>query len=52
MSEPWRRTGITSQCGNMQILVTDGHLPYPFGREITGEELRDLAATRLIAWRA
>ena len=29
----------------MQILVTDGHLPYPFGWETTGYEVRDLAAT-------
>jgi predicted enzyme related to lactoylglutathione lyase len=29
----------------MQVLVTDGHLPYPFGRETTGYEVRDLAAT-------
>jgi predicted enzyme related to lactoylglutathione lyase len=29
----------------MQVLVTDGHLPYPFGHEITGYEVRDLAAT-------
>ncbi|MFG3357487.1 VOC family protein [Streptomyces griseofuscus] len=25
--------------------VTDGHLPYPFGREVTGYAVRDLAAT-------
>jgi len=29
----------------MQVLVTDGHLPYPFGCEITGYQVRDLAAT-------
>jgi predicted enzyme related to lactoylglutathione lyase len=29
----------------MQVLVTDGHLPYPFGREITGYEVQDLDAT-------
>jgi hypothetical protein len=29
----------------MQVLVTDGHLPYPFGHEITGYQVRDLAAT-------
>jgi predicted enzyme related to lactoylglutathione lyase len=29
----------------MQVLVTQGHLPYPFGREITGYEVSDLAAT-------
>jgi len=26
-------------------MVTDGHLPYPFGREITGYEVKDLDAT-------
>jgi hypothetical protein len=29
----------------MRVLVTDGHLPHPFGREITGYEVSDLAAT-------
>ena len=27
------------------VLVTDGHLPYPFGREVTGYEVKDLSAT-------
>jgi hypothetical protein len=26
-------------------MVTDGHLPYPFGHELTGYEVRDLGAT-------
>jgi len=43
--ETYRRIRITSVFGNMQVLVTDGHLPYPFGREITGYEVQDLAAT-------
>jgi predicted enzyme related to lactoylglutathione lyase len=29
----------------MQVLVTDGHLPYPFGHELTGYEVHDLGAT-------
>ena len=29
----------------MQINVTDGHLPYPFGHEIMGYQVSDLAAT-------
>ena len=29
----------------MQVLVTDGHLPYPFGHEIMGYEVKDLPAT-------
>jgi predicted enzyme related to lactoylglutathione lyase len=43
--ENYRRVRITSGFGSMQVLVTDGHLPYPFGREITGYEVRDLVAT-------
>ncbi|MEK8015201.1 glyoxalase, partial [Burkholderia contaminans] len=31
--------------GKMTVLATDGHLPYPFGREMTGYEVADLAAT-------
>jgi hypothetical protein len=29
----------------MTVLVTDGHIPYPYGREITGYEVANLAAT-------
>jgi predicted enzyme related to lactoylglutathione lyase len=43
--ETYRRIRITSLFGNMQVLVTDGHLPYPFGYETTGYEVHDLAAT-------
>jgi predicted enzyme related to lactoylglutathione lyase len=43
--ETYRRIRITSLFGNMQVAVTDGHLPYPFGREITGYEVGDLNAT-------
>jgi predicted enzyme related to lactoylglutathione lyase len=43
--ETYRRIRITSGFGNMRVLVTDGHLPYPFGHETTGYEVRDLAAT-------
>ncbi len=43
--ETYRRVRITSLFGNMQVLVTDGHLPYPFGHEVTGSEVADLAAT-------
>jgi hypothetical protein len=41
--ETYRRIRITSQFGNMQILVTDGHLPYPFGLETTGYQVEDLS---------
>jgi predicted enzyme related to lactoylglutathione lyase len=43
--ETYRRVRIASLFGNMQVLVTDGHLPYPFGYEVTGYQVRDLAAT-------
>jgi hypothetical protein len=43
--ETYRRVQVTSLFGNMQVLVTDGHLPYPFGYETTGYQVRDLAAT-------
>ncbi len=43
--EIYRRIRIASLFGNMVVLVTDGHLPYPFGHETTGYEVQDLAAT-------
>ncbi len=41
----FRRIGIESVFGRMVVLVTDGHLPYPYGRETTGYAVSDLAAT-------
>jgi predicted enzyme related to lactoylglutathione lyase len=43
--ETYRRIRITSLFGNTQVLVTDGHLPYPFGHELTGYQVQDLGAT-------
>lgn len=43
--QTYRRIRITSKFGNMQVLVTDGHLPYPFGHELTGYQVQDLGAT-------
>jgi predicted enzyme related to lactoylglutathione lyase len=43
--ETYRRVRITSPFGNMQVLVTDGHLPYPFGHEVMGYEVHDLRVT-------
>jgi hypothetical protein len=43
--ETYRRIRITSLFGNMQVLVTDGHLPYPFGRELTGYQVQNLGTT-------
>jgi predicted enzyme related to lactoylglutathione lyase len=43
--ESYRLIRIASGFGKMVVLVTDGHLPYPFGRETTGYEVKDLDAT-------
>src|SRR5207249_9428354 len=32
----YRRVRLTSTFGTVVALVTDGHLPYPYGREMTG----------------
>lgn len=40
-----RRIRIESVFGKMVVFVTDGHLPYPYGRELTGYEVRDLEDT-------
>src|SRR6267142_69767 len=44
-TDTYRRVRITSTFGNVAVLVTDGHLPYPYGRELTGYETSDLDAT-------
>jgi len=41
----YRRVRVESVFGKMTVAVTDGHLPYPYGREMTGYEVADLAAT-------
>jgi predicted enzyme related to lactoylglutathione lyase len=41
----YRRIRIESNFGKLQVLVTDGHLPFPFGREISGYAVKDLDAT-------
>ena len=43
--DTFRRIRLDSHFGKLQVNVTDGHLPYPFGYEITGYEVRDLDAT-------
>ncbi len=40
----YRRIRIESTFGRVEVLVTDGHLPYPYGRETTGYEVADLGA--------
>jgi predicted enzyme related to lactoylglutathione lyase len=44
-SDCYRRIRIQSNFGKLTVLVTDGHLPYPYGHEMTGYEVSDLAAT-------
>jgi predicted enzyme related to lactoylglutathione lyase len=44
-SEMFRRIRIKSGFGLLTVLVTDGHLPYPYGREITGYEVSNLDET-------
>jgi predicted enzyme related to lactoylglutathione lyase len=41
----YRRIRIESGFGKLTVLVTDGHLPYPYGRETTGYEVADLDGT-------
>lgn len=43
--DTYRRIEIASPFGPLRILVTDGHLPYPYGYELTGYEVPDLQAT-------
>src|ERR1700751_1461905 len=43
--EGYRRIGIESTFGKLAVFVTDGHLPYPYGREITGYEVPHLTDT-------
>lgn len=41
----FRRIQVESDFGKLVAFVTDGHLPYPYGRETTGYEVADLAST-------
>ena len=43
--DTFRRLRIESVFGKMTVLVTDGHLPFPYGHETTGYQVSDLAAT-------
>jgi hypothetical protein len=44
-NETYRRIRIGSNFGKFTVLVTDGQLPYPYGREVTGYEVANLADT-------
>jgi hypothetical protein len=43
--DTYRRVRIESTFGKLTALVTDGQLPYPYGRELTGYEVTDLNET-------
>jgi len=43
--DTYRRVRISSNFGKLTVLVTDGQLPYPYGRELTGYEVTSLADT-------
>jgi len=43
--DTYRRVRIESEFGKLTVLATDGHLPYPYGREIMGYEVTNLADT-------
>ena len=44
-TDTYRRVRIESKFGKLTAIVTDGHLPYPYGREMTGYEVTNLAET-------
>ncbi len=43
--ENYRRIRIESTFGKLAVFVTDGHLPYPYGRELMGYEVSNLKDT-------
>jgi hypothetical protein len=43
--DTYRRVRIDSAFGKIAVLVTDGQLPYPYGREVNGYEVANLANT-------
>lgn len=43
--DTFRRVRVESRFGKLTVFVTDGHLPYPYGRELTGYEVSSLVDT-------
>jgi predicted enzyme related to lactoylglutathione lyase len=43
--DSYRRVRLESAFGKLTVLITDGHLPFPFGRELTGYDVADLGQT-------
>ena len=44
-TDTYHRIRLQSKFGKVTVLITDGHLPYPYGREMTGYEVADLSDT-------
>lgn len=44
-TDTYRRVRVESKFGKLTAIVTDGHLPYPYGRETTGYEVANLEDT-------
>jgi predicted enzyme related to lactoylglutathione lyase len=44
-TETCRRVRIESKFGKLTAFVTDGHLPFPYGREMTGYEVTNFTET-------
>jgi len=44
-TDTYRRIRVQSKFGKMTVHVTDGHLPYPYGREITGYQVANVEET-------
>jgi hypothetical protein len=42
-NDNFRRVRIASDFGDVVAMVTDGHLPFPYGHEITGYEVASLS---------
>ncbi|MGO4712612.1 glyoxalase [Bradyrhizobium sp. 2TAF24] len=43
--DTYRRIRLEAAFGKFTVLSTDGHLPYPYGREMTGYEVTNLSDT-------
>jgi hypothetical protein len=43
--ETYRRVRVESQFGKLTAFITNGHLPFPYGREMTGYEVANLEDT-------
>ena len=44
-TDTYHRIRLQSKFGKVTVLITDGHLPYPYGREVTGYEVANLTDT-------